>query len=55
MPDVVALFELEEGWRMATNFGCCDPYAVTAGMPLQVRFDDVGDAMSLPRFIPVQP
>jgi uncharacterized OB-fold protein len=53
VPYVVALVDLDEGVRMATNIVGCDPYGVTAGMVVQVRFDDVADGISLPRFAPV--
>ena len=38
---------------MATNIVGCDPYGVTAGMVVEVRFDDATDDISLPRFTPV--
>lgn len=52
VPYAVALVDLEEGVRMATNVVGCDPYAITAGMPVRVRFDAVTEEISLPRFVP---
>jgi uncharacterized OB-fold protein len=48
---VVALVELEEGPRLVSNVVGCAPEAVEVGMPVCVRFDDVGD-VTLPRFEP---
>lgn len=53
VPYVVALIDLDEGVRIVSNVVECDPYAVTADMPVQVRFDDVSDDLTLPRFTPV--
>lgn len=52
VPYVVALIELEEGVRMPTNLVGCDPRAVTAAMAVEVIFDDVTPAVTLPRFRP---
>lgn len=51
-PFVVALVELEEGVRMASNIVGCEPEAVRGGMPLEVVFDDVTDEVTLPKFKP---
>jgi uncharacterized OB-fold protein len=53
-PYVVALIELEEGTRMLTNLVNVDPTpeAVQVGMPVEVVYDDVTDAITLPRFRP---
>jgi uncharacterized OB-fold protein len=50
-PYVVALIELEEGPRLISNIVGCAPEAVAVGMPVRVRFDDVGE-FTLPRFEP---
>ena len=55
VPYVVALVELTEGVRIASNIVGCDPHAVTADMPVEVIFDDVTDAVTLPRFRPAAP
>lgn len=52
VPYVVALVELEEGVRMPSNIVQCDPQSITAGMPVEVVFDDVSDSLTLPRFRP---
>ncbi|MCC7273772.1 MAG: OB-fold domain-containing protein [Alphaproteobacteria bacterium] len=52
VPYVVALVDLEEGVRMATNIVGCAPEEVTAGMPVEVAFEDVTAEISLPRFRP---
>lgn len=53
VPYVVALVELAEGVRMATNIVGCDPHAIEARMPVEVVFDDVTAEITLPRFRPV--
>jgi uncharacterized OB-fold protein len=50
-PYVVALVELEEGPRLVSNVVACAPEEVEVGMPVRVRFDDVG-GVALPRFEP---
>jgi hypothetical protein len=51
VPYIVAVVELQEGWRMASNVIDCDPEAVAIGLPLRVAFRPVGD-MTLPFFVP---
>lgn len=53
VPYVVALVELDEGVRLPTNIVECDPHDVTAGMPVEVVFDDVDDTLTLPKFRPL--
>lgn len=53
VPYVVALVELAEGVRMPTNIVGCDPHDLTAGMPVEVVFDDVDDTLTLPKFRPL--
>ena len=53
-PYLVAMVELEEGARMMTNLVGVDPSpeAVRIGMPVEVVFDDVTDAVTLAKFRP---
>jgi uncharacterized OB-fold protein len=55
VPYVVALVELAEGVRMATNIVGCAPEAVVAGLPVEVTFEDVTAEITLPRFRPAAP
>jgi uncharacterized OB-fold protein len=50
-PYVVALIELAEGPRLISNVVGCAPEEVRVGMPVRVRFEQVGD-FALPRFEP---
>jgi uncharacterized OB-fold protein len=52
VPYVVALVELEEGVRMASNIVGCAPAEVRADMPVEVLFDEVAPGVALPRFRP---
>jgi uncharacterized OB-fold protein len=51
-PYVVALVELDEGPRLISNVVGCAPEEVAVDMPVQLRFEEVGD-FTLPRFAPV--
>lgn len=53
VPYVVALIELEEGVRMPSNIIGCDPESINPGMAVEVVFEDVSDAVTLPRFRPL--
>ncbi len=53
VPYVVALVELAEGVRMASNIIDCDPDAVTADMAVEAVFDAVTETVTLPKFRPV--
>jgi uncharacterized OB-fold protein len=53
VPYVVALVELAEGVRMASNIVGCQPEDVTAGMKLEIVYDDVTPEITLPKFRPV--
>lgn len=55
VPYVVALIDMEEGVRIASNIVGCAPEAVHAGMPLQVEFEQVTPEVVLPKFRPVAP
>ena len=53
-PFVVAIVDLEEGPRMPTNLVEVepDPAAIRVGMPVEVVFEDVTEAITLPKFKP---
>ena len=55
VPFVTAIVDLEEGPRMPTNIVGIDdpePEKLQIGMPLEVTFEDVTDAIALPIFKP---
>ena len=52
VPYVVALIELDEGVRMASNIVGCAPSDVRGDMRVEVVFDDVAPGTTLPRFRP---
>jgi len=52
VPYVVALIDLDEGVRMASNIVGCDPHAIAADMPVRVSFEQVSETVTLPRFRP---
>ena len=52
VPYVVALIELDEGVRIASNIVGCAPADVCGDMRVEVRFDDVAPGVTLPRFVP---
>lgn len=56
VPYVVAMVELEGGARIPTNLVEVepDPAVLKVGMPVEVVFDDVTDAVTLPKFRPVR-
>ncbi len=55
LPYVVALIELDEGVRLMSNLidVPADPDHVKIGMAVEVVYDDVTDAVTLPKFRPV--
>jgi uncharacterized OB-fold protein len=53
VPYVIAIVELAEGPRIATNITGCTPDAVQVGMPVEVTFDDVTPEITLVKFRPV--
>jgi uncharacterized OB-fold protein len=55
VPYVVALVELEEGVRLATNIVECDPGSIAAEMPVEVVFEDVVPEVTLAKFRPLHP
>lgn len=42
LPLVIAAVELEEGPRMTTRIVGCTPEQVSVGLPVEVRFEDLG-------------
>lgn len=54
VPYVVALIELEEGVRMMSNVVGVNPEAVRVDMPVEVVFDEITPAISLPKFRPME-
>ncbi len=55
VPYVIAVVELEEGARLMTNIvGIApSPDKIKVGMDVVVQYDDVSDAITLPKFRPV--
>ena len=53
-PFVVAMVDLEEGARMPTNLVDveADPSAIQVGMAVEVVFEDITEAITLPKFRP---
>jgi uncharacterized protein len=52
IPYVVALVELEEGPRVMTDLVDIEPEAVTIGMAVQARFEEVSDTAGIALFAP---
>ena len=52
MPFVISVVHLEEGVSMMTNIVGCDPDSVYSGMPVEVTFEALTDAITLPKFRP---
>ncbi len=54
-PHSIAIVDLEEGVRMASNVVDCPqtPEALELDMPLQVKFEVVSEDITLPLFTPV--
>jgi uncharacterized OB-fold protein len=52
LPYVVALVKLEEGPHLLTNIVGCDPQALSCEVAVEVVWDDVTEAVSLPKFRP---
>lgn len=55
-PYAIAVVELEEGPRMMSNILECEqtPEALVLDMPLEVTFEKLTDAISLPQFRPAK-
>jgi hypothetical protein len=54
VPYVVALIDLAEGARIASNIVGCAPAEIAAGMEVEVIFENVTDEITLPKFKPAQ-
>ena len=54
VPYVLAIIEMDEGWRMDSNVINIDPKDVRIGMPVEVSWDDVTPEISLPKFQPAR-
>ena len=52
VPYLYAIVQLDEGPRIVTNVVDIDPEQAEIGMRLKVRFDDVTDDVTLPKFAP---
>jgi uncharacterized OB-fold protein len=52
VPYIVALIDLEEGVRIASNIVGCEPESITPDMTLQVIFKPVTEQVTLPLFEP---
>lgn len=54
-PHSIAIVELEEGPKMATNIVDCPqtPEALVLDMPVEVKFEAVSEDITLPLFTPV--
>ena len=52
VPYVVALIDLDEGVRVASNIIDCDPAAISDGMRVAVLFEQVTPQVTLPKFRP---
>ena len=53
VPYTVGLIELEEGVRMLGLIVSDDSASVSIGMTVRAAFDDRGDGLTVPRFVPV--
>lgn len=54
VPYVVALIDLDEGYRMLTNITGCPPESVACGQRVEVAWDvELADGRRLPMFQPV--
>lgn len=53
LPYVLVLVQLDEGPRVLTNLRDAQPDRVHVGMPVEVIFEDLNDAITLPQFRPV--
>jgi uncharacterized OB-fold protein len=54
VPYVVAIIEMDEDWYTLTNIVDCPVGDVHVGMPVEVTFRVMSDAISLPMFRPIQ-
>jgi len=54
VPYNIAEVDLEEGLRMMSNVVGCSNADLHIGMPLEVTFEDVTEAVTLPKFRPAR-
>jgi uncharacterized OB-fold protein len=54
VPYVVAVIDLEEGVRMMSNIVDCNPEEVHCDDPVEVVFEKVNEAYTLPKFRPIK-
>lgn len=54
VPYVLAIIELDEGWRMNSNVINTPPEDVQIGMRVEVVWDDVTPDFTLPKFQPIR-
>lgn len=54
LPYTLALVDLKEGPRLTTRIVDCAPEEVAIGMPVEVTFVDLSEAISLPYFRPLR-
>ncbi len=52
LPFVIAIVDLEEGFRMMSNIVGCDPETVRIDMPVKVVFEQLTPDIVLPKFSP---
>ena len=52
-PYVVALVDVDDGWRMLTGVVGCDPDEVVVGMRVTVTWEALSDGRRLPLFTPI--
>jgi uncharacterized OB-fold protein len=53
VPYVVAIIDLDEGYRMLTNITGCAPEAIECGQRVEVAWDvELSDGRRLPTFVP---
>jgi uncharacterized OB-fold protein len=50
VPHNIAVVELDEGVRMATNVVGCANAELWLGMPLEVTFEQVSEGIAIPKF-----
>lgn len=53
VPYAAVIVELDEGPRLATWVTDLPPAELWVGMPVEVWFDEIGDAVALPKFRPL--
>ena len=54
IPYVLAIIEMDEGWRLDSNVIKVEPADVRIGMRVEVSWDDVTPEISLPKFQPAR-